>query len=65
MKVIKTKFKGLIIYKKKYFKDKRGYFLELYKKKIIDKNFPFTCISYSKKNGLKVTHYQACDDLRC
>ena len=42
MKVIKTKFKGLNIYKKKYFKDSRGYFLELYKKKIINKNFPFT-----------------------
>ena len=58
MKVIKTKFKGLIIYKKKYFKDKRGYFLELYKKKIIDKNFPFTCISYSKKNVIRGLHMQ-------
>ena len=58
MKVIKTKFKDLKIYKKKYFKDSRGYFLELYKKKIINKNFPFTCISYSKKNVLRGLHMQ-------
>lgn len=58
MKVIKTKFKGLNIYKKKCFKDRRGYFLELYKKKIINKNFPFTCISYSKKNVIRGLHMQ-------
>ena len=34
MKIIKTKFKGLIVFQKKYFKDNRGYFLELYKKKL-------------------------------
>tara|TARA_B100001121_G_C18687309_1_gene621341 strand:+ start:2424 stop:2951 length:528 start_codon:yes stop_codon:yes gene_type:complete len=59
MKIIKTKFKGLNIYKKKYFKDNRGYFLELYKKKIINKNFPFTCISYSKKNVIRGLHLQS------
>ena len=58
MKIIKTKFQGLIIFKKKYFKDSRGYFLELYKKKIIKKNFPFTCISYSKKNVIRGMHMQ-------
>ncbi len=58
MKIIKTKFKGLIIFKKKYFNDNRGYFLELYKKKIIKKNFPFTCISYSKKNVIRGLHLQ-------
>tara|TARA_Y100000591_G_scaffold179382_1_gene154888 strand:+ start:6283 stop:6810 length:528 start_codon:yes stop_codon:yes gene_type:complete len=59
MKIIKTKFEGLNIYKKKYFKDNRGYFLELYKKKIINKNFPFTCISYSKKNVIRGLHLQS------
>ena len=58
MKIIRTKFKGLIIFKKKYFNDNRGYFLELYKKKIIKKNFPFTCISYSKKNVIRGLHIQ-------
>lgn len=58
MKVINTKFKDLKIYKKKYFKDSRGYFLELYKKKIILKNFPFTCISLSKKNVIRGLHLQ-------
>tara|TARA_B100002051_G_C16738377_1_gene642725 strand:- start:50 stop:580 length:531 start_codon:yes stop_codon:yes gene_type:complete len=58
MKAINTNFKGLKIYKKKYFKDSRGYFLEVYKKKIIKKNFPFTCISYSKKNVIRGLHMQ-------
>jgi len=58
MKVIKTKFKDLIIIQKKYFKDSRGYFLELYKNKIIKKNFPFTCISLSKKNVIRGLHLQ-------
>ena len=58
MKVIKTKFKGLIIIQKKKFDDNRGYFLELYKKKIIKKNLPFTCISYSKKNVIRGLHLQ-------
>ena len=50
MEVTKTKFNGLLVFKKKYFTDARGYFLELYKSKIIRKRFPFTCISLSKKN---------------
>ena len=58
MKVIKTKFKGLLIINKKYFTDNRGYFLELYKKKILKKSFPFTCISYSKKKVFRGLHLQ-------
>lgn len=58
MEIIKTKFKGLFIIKKKSFKDVRGYFLELYKKKIIKKEIPFYCISYSKKNILRGLHLQ-------
>ena len=37
MKLKKTKFKDLIIYNGKDFKDKRGFFRELCKKKIIKK----------------------------
>ena len=58
MKIIKTKFKDLIIIEKKYFADSRGYFLELYKKKIIRKNLPFSCISFSKKNVIRGLHLQ-------
>ena len=58
MKLIKTKFKDLLIFEKKYFTDNRGYFLELYKRKIIKKDFPFTCISYSKKNVIRGLHLQ-------
>ena len=58
MEIIKTKFKDLFIVKKKSFKDVRGYFLELYKKKIIKKEIPFYCISYSKKNVFRGLHLQ-------
>ena len=58
MKLIKTKFKDLIVFEKKNFTDNRGYFLELYKRKIIKKDFPFTCISYSKKNVIRGLHLQ-------
>ena len=58
MKISKTKFKGLLIIKKERFLDSRGYFLELYKKRIINKKLPFTCISYSKKNVIRGLHLQ-------
>ena len=58
MKIIKTKFKGLFVIEKKKFKDSRGYFLELYKKKIINKDLFFTCISFSKKNVIRGLHIQ-------
>ena len=58
MKLKKTKFKDLIIYNGKDFKDKRGFFRELCKKKIIKKDLPFLCLSYSKKNVLRGLHIQ-------
>ena len=45
MKIIKTKFKGLKIIKSKIFYDKRGYFREIAKKKILNNNFIFDCMS--------------------
>ena len=56
--IIKTKFKDLIIIKKKKFIDSRGYFQELYDEKIIKKKFIFNVMSYSKKNVLRGLHIQ-------
>jgi len=58
MKIIKTKFKDLLIYQKKTFKDKRGYFRELYLQKHFSEKFPFDVMSYSKKNVLRGLHLQ-------
>jgi dTDP-4-dehydrorhamnose 3,5-epimerase len=58
MKIIKTKFKGLKIIKSKIYYDNRGYFREIAKKKILDKNFLFDCMSESKKNVLRGLHFQ-------
>ena len=56
--ISKTKFKGLIIIKNKPFKDKRGYFKELFREKEINKKFPFIVMSLSKKNVIRVLHLQ-------
>ena len=58
MKIIKTKFKGLKIIKSKIYYDNRGYFREIAKKKTLDKNFLFDCMSQSKKNVLRGLHFQ-------
>jgi len=58
MKIIKTKFKDLVILEKPTFKDKRGYFRELYVKKNLKKNFPFEVMSLSKKNVIRGLHLQ-------
>ena len=49
MKLIKTKFKGLVIYKKNTYKDKRGYFRELFLNKQIQEKFPFDVCLIQKK----------------
>ena len=58
MKIIKTKFKDLIIYKKNTYKDNRGYFRELYLQKNFKTRFPFDVMSFSKKNVLRGLHLQ-------
>ena len=58
MKIINTKIPGLKILKSKNFYDFRGYFREVFKKKIIKKNFVFGCLSKSKKNVLRGLHLQ-------
>ena len=58
MKIVKTKFKDLLIYKKDTYKDKRGYFRELFLQKHFNKKFPFDVMSYSKKNVLRGLHLQ-------
>jgi dTDP-4-dehydrorhamnose 3,5-epimerase len=58
MKILKTKFKDLLIYKKNTFKDNRGYFRELYLEKHFKTKFTFDVMSYSKKNVLRGLHLQ-------
>ena len=56
--IVKTKFKGLFVFQNKLFKDNRGYFKEHIKEKIIKKKFPFTVVSFSKKNVIRGLHIQ-------
>ena len=58
MKIIKTKFKDLLVYEKKTFNDKRGYFRELFLQKHFKEKFPFDVMSYSKKNVIRGLHLQ-------
>ena len=59
MKIIKTKFKGLLIVKQKNNKDYRGNLREIYSKKILKHdNFPFEYCTTSKKNSLRGFHFQ-------
>ena len=58
MKVTKTKFKDLLIYSKETYKDKRGYFRELFAGKDFKKKFPFDVMSFSKKNVIRGLHLQ-------
>ena len=58
MKIKKTKFKDLIIFKSRNFYDKRGFFRELAIEKLIKKKLVFTVVSKSKKNVLRGLHMQ-------
>lgn len=56
---MRKKIKGIKIFKLNFFKDNRGNFLEIYKKKKIkEKNFIFDCVSISKKNVIRGMHMQ-------
>tara|TARA_B100001540_G_scaffold312620_1_gene334063 strand:- start:1388 stop:1912 length:525 start_codon:yes stop_codon:yes gene_type:complete len=54
----KTNFKGLLIIENKAFNDKRGYLKELLKEQKLKKKFPFTVMSFSKKNVIRGLHLQ-------
>ena len=54
----KTQFKDLLIFKNFCYRDTRGYFKELLKEKNFKKKFPFTVMSYSKKNVIRGLHLQ-------
>ena len=58
MLIEKTKFKDLLILRSKIHKDHRGYFKEINKKKILNQNLVFDCLSYSKKNTIRGLHFQ-------
>ena len=58
MKLLLTKIKDIKKVKTKIFKDKRGFFKEIYKNKILKKKFIFDVMSYSKKGVLRGLHIQ-------
>ncbi len=58
MKIIKTKFKDLLVFESVNFYDNRGYFREVLIEKLLKKKFKFTVISSSKKNVLRGLHMQ-------
>ena len=58
MKIKKTKFKDLLVFKSKNFDDKRGFFRELLIQKLIKEKLVFTVVSKSKKNVLRGLHMQ-------
>ena len=58
MKIIKTKFKDLLIIKQKNNIDKRGSLREIYNKKILNNNFVFEYCTISKANALRGFHFQ-------
>ena len=58
MRLYKTKFKDLIIFKSKNFKDSRGLLREITLEKYLKKKLIFTLVSKSKKNVLRGLHMQ-------
>ena len=59
MKIIKTKFKDLIIVKQKNYTAKRGTLREIFNNKILKKKFIFEYCTISKKNVLRGFHFQS------
>ena len=59
MKILNTKIpNGPKILVSKTYKDNRGFLRETFNKKIINKEFPFDIMSYSKMNVLRGLHLQ-------
>ena len=58
MKIIKTKFKDLLIVKQKNNFDLRGSLRETFNKKILNKRFIFEYCTTSKANALRGFHFQ-------
>jgi dTDP-4-dehydrorhamnose 3,5-epimerase len=58
MKIIKTKFKDLLVIKQKKNFDPRGNLRETYNQKILKKNFIFEYCTSSKANSLRGFHFQ-------
>jgi len=59
MKIIKTKFKDLLVIQSIAHKDKRGFFRELVIEKVIKTKLKFYVVSKSKKNVLRGLHFQS------
>ena len=58
MYIEKTKIKDLIILRSQVHKDRRGFFKEINKKRILKKEFIFDCLSHSKRNTVRGLHFQ-------
>ena len=58
MKIIKTKFKGLVVIKRPTHNDNRGFLKELFEQKKFKKKFIFDYFSLSKKNVIRGLHIQ-------
>ena len=58
MKVIKTKFDGLLIIKRPTYYDNRGFLRELFEQKKFKKKFIFDYFSLSKKDVIRGLHLQ-------
>jgi len=58
MYIEKTKFDGLVILRSVIHDDRRGFFKEIYKKKILKKDLIFDCVSHSKKGTIRGLHFQ-------
>jgi dTDP-4-dehydrorhamnose 3,5-epimerase len=58
MRILKTKFKDLILIKTNIYKDKRGFLKETYQHKLLKHKLVFDIMSVSKKNVLRGLHIQ-------
>ena len=59
MKILKTRFKDLIVAQNVSHKDRRGFFRELVLEKLIKTKLKFYVVSKSKKNVLRGLHFQS------